>query len=282
MTWQHTFRVAHVSVGIVSEHPECSRIIHPLVCLYAETTAPADILFSIRCHDGILKLGVDDSPLWSGRNAGEIVAALEVHLYTHILARLSPACTSIHAAAVNIDGHACVFAGQSNAGKSSLCTAAVLDGAAYLSDEFALLREDGRIEPFPRPLQWGKSRHPAFSHQDMLAGQCFSKAYFRFPDHQGKIVRSLLWLPARIERRTLPLGWLFLPRYRKTSPPVDIAPIRRGEALMMLPEHLHHRGTPDAMLKTLNRRLPKTTKFFRLDFSDARVAWTAVRQLLAG
>jgi len=281
MAWRHIFRVAHVRIGIVSEHPGCSDIIRPLVCLYAQANGKPDILFFIRCKDAAIELTVGDELLWTGTDAGEIAAALEVHLYTRILQQLSPACTSIHAAAVHIGGHACLFAGQSNAGKSSLCTAALLDGAGYLSDEFALLNEHGRIEAFPRPLQWGKQRHPAFSYQDMLAGNLFAKARFRFPDHRGKIIHNLLWLPTRVEHQALPLGWLFLPRYRRQAPPAEITPIRRGEALMALPEHLHHRTAPDVMLKTLNGRLPKSTRFFRLNFSDVRAAWAAVRQHLS-
>ncbi|MFQ5581014.1 MAG: hypothetical protein ACE5F3_00115 [Mariprofundaceae bacterium] len=280
MAWKHAFRVGHVTVGIVSEHPGCSDIIRTLICLYAETNASPDIPFFIRCKGDTIELAVDDTVLWSGTDAGEIVAGFEVHLYTRILQHLSPAYSSIHASAINIGNQACIFAGESNAGKSSLCTAALLDGADYLSDEFALLDENGLIEPFPRPLQWGKARHPAFPHHAMLSGHLFAKAYFRFPDHQGKTVCNLLWLPANVEHQALPLRYLLLPCYRRNAPPAELTSIRRGEALMALPEHLHHRDTPEAMLKTLNHRLPEATEFFRLEFSDAHAAYKAVKQHL--
>jgi hypothetical protein len=280
MPWEHTFRIGHVAIRVVSDHAACSEIIYPLLNLYTATEAEPDIRFVVRSSHEAIELSVNDEPLWSGSDTGEIAAAFEVHLYTRIMQHLVPAYTSIHASAIRMDDRACLFVGESGAGKSSLCTKAVLTGHAYLSDEFALLDDAGFIEPFPRPLQWGKTRHPAFSHRIMLADGRVSKAMFKFPDRHGKIVRNLLWLPENIVRASLPLGWVVLCRYQASALPAELLPIRRGEALMELPRHLHFQEPPEIMLKTLNHRLPDATVFFRLVFSDVHAAWDMLIQNL--
>lgn len=58
----------------------------------------------------------------------------------------------IHAAVVGIDSVVVALPGSSRAGKSTLAAALVDVGAAYYSDELAILDEAGRAEAFPRPL----------------------------------------------------------------------------------------------------------------------------------
>jgi hypothetical protein len=278
--WHRNFRVGNVGVTVGSTLTSCAAILEPLCRLYTDSTdAPTLLHFRIEPRDGQIHLSINEKTLWQGTDAGEIAAGFEVHLYQRLLAALLPDFLSLHAGCVELGGQACLFAAASGAGKSSLTTAAVLDGANYLSDEFALLGSDGRISPFPRPLQWGKLRHPAFRHAQMLhSGKC-SKALFRFPDRYGRTVTTLLWLPAMIRHAPLPLGIVVLPQYMRRAPAAEMAPIRRGEALMELPRHLHHRLPPEIMLQALNRRIPATTRFYRLQFSDARIAWRTIRDL---
>lgn len=276
--WRRTFRVGDTGVTIDSSHDACTAMLEPLCRLYADSAMVPALHFRIEAHHGLIRLDLNDTTLWQGTDAGEIVAGFEVHLYQQLLAALIPDFLSLHAGCVDLHGQACLFAAVSGAGKSSLTTAAVLDGAAYLSDEFALLGANGGISPFPRPLQWGKLRHPAFRHAEMLAGG-ISKAMFRFPDRHGKTITTLLWLPARVRREPLPLGMVVLPQYHRDAPRSELAPIRRGEAMMELPRHLHHQMPPEIMLQEMNRRMPADTRFYRLRFSDARAAWRALRDL---
>lgn len=277
--WHRNFRVGKVGVTVDSALTSCTAILEPLCRLYTDSTDPPLLHFRVEPRDGRIRLSVDGSTLWQGTDAGEIAAGFEVHLYQRLLAALLPEFLSLHAGCVELDGQACLFAAASGAGKSSLTTAAVLDGANYLSDEFALLGSDGRISPFPRPLQWGKLRHPAFRHAQMLSSGTCTKALFRFPDRYGRTVTTLLWLPAMIRHAPLPLGIVVLPQYMRRAPAAEMAPIRRGEALMELPRHLHHQLPPEIMLQELNRRIPATTRFYRLRFSDARTAWRTIRDL---
>lgn len=59
---------------------------------------------------------------------------------------------AVHAGAVVFDGRALVIPGLSHAGKSSLVAELLRRGAAHLSDEYALVDEQGRVHAYPRPL----------------------------------------------------------------------------------------------------------------------------------
>lgn len=57
---------------------------------------------------------------------------------------------AVHAGVVAFDGRAIVLPGTSHSDKSTLVRALLECGGTYLSDEFALVAEDGRVRPFPR------------------------------------------------------------------------------------------------------------------------------------
>ncbi len=63
-----------------------------------------------------------------------------------------PDLVAVHAGAVALDGRALLLPGRTQTGKTRLVTALLEQGATYLSDEFALLDEDGRVHPYPRLL----------------------------------------------------------------------------------------------------------------------------------
>ena len=58
----------------------------------------------------------------------------------------------MHAAVVEREGRAIILPGRPGSGKSTLCAALVHRGWRLLSDEFALLRPDGRLAAWPRPI----------------------------------------------------------------------------------------------------------------------------------
>jgi hypothetical protein len=59
----------------------------------------------------------------------------------------------IHAGVVGWRGKAIVLPGRSYAGKTTLVAELVRAGATYYSDEYAVLDNQGRVHPYPRPLQ---------------------------------------------------------------------------------------------------------------------------------
>lgn len=276
--WQRTFGVGNISVRVESDQRHCSHDIQAIISLYPDSTTKPSLTFSIKQHQGI-SLTVNDKELWQSSDPGEITAAFEMHLYNQIVHKLVPELASIHSASIGIHDQACIFAGISDAGKSSMCTKAVLEGSHYLSDEFALLNEAGEIEPFPRPLQWGKEQHPAFTHE-MMAKSGIEQTSFQFPDTEGNTISSLLWLPEKVQHTPLPLRWVIFPRFDASALTPELTTIRRGEALMELPQHLHHQQRADIMLQMLNQRIPKSVTFHRIRFSDVHEAWKLLKASL--
>jgi hypothetical protein len=59
---------------------------------------------------------------------------------------------AVHAGAVVLQGRALLIPGSSHAGKSSLVAELLRRGAAHLSDEYALVDDEGRVHSYPRPL----------------------------------------------------------------------------------------------------------------------------------
>jgi hypothetical protein len=58
----------------------------------------------------------------------------------------------VHAGVVGWRGRAILMAGRSHSGKSRLVEAFLRAGAAYYSDEYAVLDRRGRVHPYPAPL----------------------------------------------------------------------------------------------------------------------------------
>lgn len=84
-----------------------------------------------------------------------LLSHLQVEAATHAPDRLY-----VHAGAVALHNHALLLPGPSFAGKTTLVTELLRLGAAYLSDEFAVIAPDGLIHPYPRLLRV-RDRHGA-------------------------------------------------------------------------------------------------------------------------
>jgi len=82
---------------------------------------------------------------------GEVFDAFEANVHLHI-AEAAPRRRFVHAGVVGWRGEAILIPGRSHSGKSTLVAASVAAGATYYSDEYAVLDEQGRDHPFPKPL----------------------------------------------------------------------------------------------------------------------------------
>jgi hypothetical protein len=69
------------------------------------------------------------------------------------VAEMAPKLVFVHAGVVGWRGRAIVIPGRSGAGKTTLVRALLERGASYLSDEYAVFDQRGRVRPYPRPLQ---------------------------------------------------------------------------------------------------------------------------------
>jgi len=272
----------HVRVSCMAE--ACVAGIRALTALfemYKGGGSPA-LHFRLETSSRAIQLTCNGEYIWQGEEPGEVVAAFEWAFYNRTIDRLYPRLISLHAASVKWYGHGITIAGRSGAGKSSLCTAALLDGASYFSDEYSLLGTAGLITPFPRPLQWGGESHPAFSLQAMRDSGLFGEARYSFTDRDNQAVTSLLWHPAKLAGKEKEMELLLMPRFDAAAQDVQCEALPRSQALMELAAEMHHKLPVAERLRELHRRIPQHLRIHRLIFSDVHRAWGTVKALLAG
>jgi len=279
--WSCQFSIAQVCVRITSDSNAFQQEIGYLTNLYTpDSQTEADIIFYIQQREGGYALLLENEVLWQSDDPRDIPPTIELEIYRQVLLKLEGELISLHASTVSVGRSACIFAGVSGAGKSSLCTAALLDEAVYLTDEFSLLGKEGCIHPFPRPLQWDSIKHPAFEVDELLDGGLFEKGMFSFPTPEGDILTSHLWFPKYVQQQPILIKALVFPRYHAEANAASLTPIRRGEALVSLLEHVHSKRAVSESLSALNQRLPLGMQCFRLDFSDVFAAWREVKNMM--
>jgi len=284
MSWFVQFRIADCIVQVDSDSSVCKKAMFKFLCLYERVDGfYPNLRFSVIASEQKFSF-VFTAPnglvqtLWESADEDEVSAALEIHLYSRLVQFLDAQnVVSIHASVLNIHDSAIMFAGVSGAGKSSICTAGLLDGAVYLSDEFTLLDKEGNVHPFPRPMQWEHPTHPAFNRDEIKKSGLIKADYFDFPAASGEITRCHLWHPSQIERRPLPLQYVVLHQYKADLAAVEMVSIPRHEALLELPKHLHIQYGLGKDLPRLNQRIGVSCKFYRVNFPSAKNAWSVMK-----
>ena len=78
---------------------------------------------------------------------GMLDAQIRIYVAAHARERVF-----VHAGVVSLGGRALVVPGESFSGKTTLVSALLELGAAYYSDEYAVLDDEGRVHPYPRRL----------------------------------------------------------------------------------------------------------------------------------
>jgi len=273
-------KIAHLDVEINCSAADCRAGIEALTQLFPRSSRKkTDLSFHIAADNDDISLHCDGQTLWKSCDAGEVVAAFEWAFYNRTIDALYPEFLSLHASTVAKNGSCITCAGKSGSGKSSLCTAALLRGANYYTDEYTLLDAQGYITAFPRPLQWGGTKHPAFSRQKMDDSGLFSHGSYSFTDHQGAHVESLLWHPERIANSASQLSLLLLPHFDATADGTHIQDVARSQTLLEIASEMHHKLPAQQRIRELNRRIPKKTRCLRVVFSNVHQAWEAIEKL---
>src|SRR5579859_1211989 len=116
---------------------------------------PVDVVYSLRLA---APDAAADHLLFAG--AVQLAATPEVAALYPIFADHAQLLTAfrardrlfVHAGVVGWQDQAIVLPGRSLAGKTTLVKALVEAGATYYSDEYAVLDQEGRVHPYPRPL----------------------------------------------------------------------------------------------------------------------------------
>lgn len=149
------------------------------------STPVVDQIYSLRVGDAsrgagrAVRVYAGDEQRLLTRDLDEALAAIESEIRQGIAAA-APRRTFVHAGAVGWRGRAILVPGRSRCGKTTLVAALVRRGAAYLSDEYAVLDGEGRVHPFAKPLSirgaGGCDRHAARVPVATLGGRSAARA----------------------------------------------------------------------------------------------------------
>jgi hypothetical protein len=111
----------------------------------------AQVTFELAGAPGATAIAKDGEPFTDGVPIDTALEVLERELRTEVALR-APGLIFVHAGVVAHEGRGLVLPGASFAGKTTLVAALVRAGAAYFSDEYAVLDQEGRVHPYARPL----------------------------------------------------------------------------------------------------------------------------------
>jgi len=170
-----------------------------------------DLAYSLECDKmrGLYAVSIGSQELFETPDLNRLLKFLKLHVQ-HAIAESAVERLFVHAGAVAWRGKAILLPGHSGSGKSMLVRELICAGAAYLSDEFAVLDPDGLVHPFARPLS--------------------------LRTNLGKVDCPVSELGVRTAAEPLSVGMVAFTRYkpRGTFRPVRLTP---GVALLELLKH---------------------------------------------
>jgi hypothetical protein len=229
---QIAFEAFGVSARVCSNSPDVLAQVEPLMppgWRPCPSEAAPDQLGILREEDGTYSIYKQTVRVSEGQGLGLSLVLLEGQLRGHV-AFNSPDKTFIHSGAVARGGQAIIFPGQSFSGKTTLTAAMVRAGATYLSDEFAVLDEDGLVHPYPKRLslrsEAGTSQVDTHAHE--LGGEVADE-----PLPAGLAVLTSYragaeWRPRRLSSAQGALRLVEHAVQARTRPQVTIKAIKRA------------------------------------------------------
>jgi hypothetical protein len=172
-----------------------------------------------------------------GQTADDLIDDLHLTIALH-----STDGVFVHAGVVGWRGAAIIVPGRSMTGKSTLVTALVKAGASYLSDEYAIIRPDGTVAPYPRPIQ------------------------LRTADGGREVVdpESI----GRVESGPLPPGLLLVTRFDESEPFDPVPMPQSAAALALFDNTVTARRRPNEALRA-TARVSRTAHAFESARPDA-------------
>ena len=159
------------------------------------------------------RLSKDGEAMASAGQAIGLVPHL-IHAIDEAVVQRLAALRAVHAGAVLLNGRALLLPGTTHAGKSSIVAELLRRGAAYFSDEYALIDARGLAHPYPRPLLL---RNGSPEQSPVLAGE----------------------LNAPVGDAPAPVGWILLLEYQAGSS-WRISPVPQSLALVALLQNTPH------------------------------------------
>ena len=131
----------------------CSRLRDSLApeFVVVSTASPGAVSYLVTGERPRYRIVRDDSEMFAGATDEDVLAWLCQDV-ENTVARRSRQMLFVHAGVIGWRGLAIVIPGRSHSGKSTLIAELVRRGAAYYSDEFAVLDDVGRVHPYRRRL----------------------------------------------------------------------------------------------------------------------------------
>jgi hypothetical protein len=179
----------------------------------------------------------------------------------------------VHAAAASWRGRGLMFPAPADSGKTTLIAGLIRGGLRYLTDEAALIDQDGTLHPYPKTLslrppsmevipELQESLPPEFAWRSRL------KYHVRPQD-----------LRPRAIGRPCPVGYVIVPRYARGSPTV-LESLRRPEALMELATNCFNLNRFGAEGLALLAGVVRNAQCYKLSMGDLDGAVTIVLDLV--
>jgi hypothetical protein len=210
------------SIRIENACPELQsaleRFIYPPIPRDDVPPSSHDVVLSIDGSAGSYRLAVNNVEAASTSDGAKLLLAVLKALDDAVIPRLQE-LKAIHAGAVVLEDRAILIPGSTHAGKSSMVAELLRRGAKLLSDEYALIDNEGRVHSYPRPLMLRDRR---LQQSPVLPGELGS-------DFAGQPV---------------PVKWILALEY-KPETDWQVREVPQSEALMIL-----LRNTPHAMAES--------------------------------
>ena len=151
--WTAAFRALGTNVRLQTADTELVPTLRSLVGTYGPPAHGPNLTYRFETgpsHD----LWRDEELIYVAKQKIELPPAFEWDLYQRLIA-ISRDNWVLHSAALAIDGGALLLVGPSGGGKSTLSLALLGRQAAYLSDEYAVVKRDGLVRGVARPISFG-------------------------------------------------------------------------------------------------------------------------------
>jgi len=182
---------------------------------------------------GVYELLRNDEKLTDGAEKQKFFDSVESMIRVTV-AEFAVGKVFLHAGVVGWKGRAIIIPARSFAGKTTLVAELVKRGAAYYSDEYAVLDDKGDVEPFPKWL----------SMRGII-------------DPWRQLDCSVESLGGTAGNETIPIGLILISRFDKQKKnPQRWKPrkLSRGEGIMeILPHTLPITNNPEFVLEVLNK-----------------------------
>lgn len=213
-----------LNVRIRCSSPALSKVIPPNfgAMAAAENRLPPDLDYSISGSEDSISLVRNGETFCSATDPADLLFRLEKDITVELQRKRSDHLF-LHSAALAWKGKACLLAADSGSGKSLTTWALLHHGFEYLSDELSPIDlESLRVAPYPHALCL-KQPPPASYPLPQLA------------THLGRTIHvPANLLPGTIVTEPLPVGAVFLLRYRPDLPAPQLRPLGPAESAARL------------------------------------------------